>query len=350
MSIPNFRFATEMISREEPEEVLENIEEEDKGNILDNFEEETIEEETPITDQEEVEEQNDEITDEDKQYYKQLFDYYKKDGFFTEEEEFDGDPEKFEELLNKKKVSLVTDAQELLLAQLPDNRKRLLEYTLANPNATDEDILNFFEVDNYQPIDVDLFEDEKTSREFLKTYLMQERGDDEETANDYLDVLEDKGKLNQQAKQIAKHINDQQEQLREQKIQEAQQIKQARNEQYKKFHDGFVDSLNSLEWDKKIKKEIYNTMYSNKLTELSNEVFKHPLAAIQLVNYMRFFDPKTGKIDETEFEKSAFNPTMKKAKSKIQQSFRSSDAGSGNKKDSSSTNKKKSIKYAFAKQ
>ena len=310
IKLPEFEFG--------PEEELPTTQ--DQPEVEDNSDSnEEVSEEPVQSDPFEVEE----VTEEDSDYYTSLYSFYKDKGLINHDGEFDGKPETFEKILEENITNYYQQVEDEIVGAVPDEGKSIMEYILAQGDSFSKDqLLEFINETKDTTVPTEFNDD--SARDYLIKHYEQTLGKD--NAERFVETLEDDDKLVETANSVAEKAKEQIKQTEKEKVQAAKEAREARKKQQEQFQQTLASKLQETKWDKDVQQRVYNEVFSGNLRAKTAEIVKHPEALIQFANYMQYFDPKTGKIDEQAFASKTFSKEATKLKSSIERHFRKSDA------------------------
>lgn len=284
-----------------------------------------------------------ETTEEDSDYYTNLYSFYKDKGLINHDGEFDGKPETFEKILEDNITNYYQQVEDEIVGAVSDEGKAVMEFILAQGDSFSKDqLLEFINETKGSTVPTEFNDD--TARNYLIKHYEKTLGKD--NAERFVETLEDDDKLVETANSVVEKAKEQIKQTEKEKVQAAKEAREARKKQQEQFQQTLASKLQETKWDKEIQKNVYNEVFSGNLRAKTQEIVKHPEALIQFANYMQYFDPKTGKIDEEAFASKTFSKAANKVKSSIERHFRKSDAH-----NSGSTGRTKksdrNVKYEF---
>lgn len=257
------------------------------------------------------------------------YNFYKDRGIIKGdyEDEFDGSPEKFEEIMLKEDERKYGEVYDYIVGNSPDFAKSLVELVLnKGANTTPEEVQELFEITKPSEIKAEDLSEEDGAAEYLKSYYMQKHGDTEDEALERIDLLRDRNKLTKEAETIFKNEEQIKQQLAQSKVDQAKQETQQQKAREEAFNQSFIGSIKETPWRDDLKEKVAQEFYSGAFKQRMDHIFQNPTALSQLVNFMRYYDGKTFNL--SEFEKSIASGTNEKRKSNIQ-SYWSNNVTSG---------------------
>lgn len=341
--LPEFEFGMEEVipgqeEQETPKEEIEQVEESSEEPKQDT-KEPVIEQGNPF----EVETEEETENSEDSEYLKSLYSFYKDKGLLNHEGDFNGTAEEFENILQENIASYYNQVEQELIDAVPDEGKSVMEYILSEGDGFSVDKLNEFLSNRDTVVPTEFNED--SARSFLINHYTDKLGN-KANAERFVDTLEDDGKLVDSAKDITEQLKQQQSEIEKQKIEQAKKNKELRKQKQQEFQQTVAEQLKGTEWDDSIRKRVFNEVFSGNLRAKTQAIVQHPKALIQFANYMQYYDPEKGEIDEQAFANSTFSKAAAKVKNSIERHFRKSDAHRSG-KSSTKTRSDKNAKFEF---
>lgn len=195
------------------------------------------------------------------------------------------------------------------IQSLPDKAKTILDIAYKNRGVvTDDDLKSLIQTTVDTP--------EVNYKENPKEFLLKELQDHptfptKEDLTDYLDDLEDKGKLGN----IAENINKQLEEKKAAKLEQLEADLEKRNAEIEKKKAAYVESIqkemDSTAWTDKHKANVSQVITN--LGNISNQINQNPKALVKLADILTTFDPKTGEFDLEKITKSSSKQARKNA-------------------------------------
>lgn len=318
------------------ETVVEEDQPQETPETIDN--DEPVEVETPRVEEEE------EALPEDIQNYKSLLGFYKDEGLIN----YDGEitsKEQFADILRQQRLAEQEAVADALIEAVPEYAQGLMEYLLTEGDSlTMDKIKSFLDIAESGTKDINV-EDESTAKQYLKEKFSKIHG--EQMASTFIEALEDNGNLISTAQTELEKEKSEAANTQKAKIAESKAEKQAREEQQKVFQQTLVNELKSTGWKAEVQNETLNEIFSGNLRAKTSTIVNHPKALAKLANYMRFFDPKTGDIDEKAFANTAFSSAAKKLKDNIDAHFSRSGAFGGGSGGTEKRTSNKDVQYEF---
>jgi len=253
---------------------------------------------------------------------------YKDKGIIQGEyEDFDGTPESLQEIMLKEDERKYGEVYDYIVGNSPDFAKNLVELILnKGADTTKEEVQELFQMTQPSEISAEDLESEEGAVGYLKKHYMTKYGDSEEEAEERIDLLKDRDKLNKEAKTIWSEEQNVKQQLAQAKIEKAKETKAQKEARQKAFEENFVNSIREQEWRDDLKQQVAQEFYSGNFKKRMDHIFNNPKALSQLVNFMRYYDGN--RFNMSEFEKSIASKVNKKRKDNIQ-NYWSTNVGSG---------------------
>jgi hypothetical protein len=242
-------FATEPETEEEYYEEESEESEEDYEEEYEESEEEEVEEEE--------ESENDEEEEDDDASYAPFVESLIEDGVldWDGETEYDDSPEGFKQMISDNVNSKVND----YLSSLPEDVQRLIEIGLQGGDVR-EAFSKFEEVD-YSSANI---EDEDVAKEMIRDFYASTNPKwNESRINKQLEMLEDAGELEEEAKLAQEYLVERTEQSRQEYLASIQQQKEQQEEEYYNELNAYSslidnnDSLYGLPFSSKQEKEAF---------------------------------------------------------------------------------------------
>lgn len=249
-----------------------------------------------------------------------LYEYYAEEGYLPKVDNFKATPEKFQELLDNHMSSLQNQVEQAYVESLPEKARSLWQYIANKGDDIQEDDLKHFFSDTTKPV-----ESEDDARLYLEK-IYKERGLADNIVEKLIETHEDDDELLDIAQQEFEKEQSKLKEEQEKLVNETKEQKQKRLQKQQEFQDNVAGIVMDQPWDDSVKEEVFQEIFSGNLRQKTAQLVNHPKALAQLANYMRYFDPKTGEIDESVFRKQAFSKQNKKTKSAFERSFSSSSA------------------------
>lgn len=327
--------------QEEPVKEQDELEIKKKEDAVEPVVETTQEPEVPEVPQTDVEPEEELTLDQER--LKALYTYHKEQGHISHEGEFDGSLEQWDEILRSQPYADKERVEKTILEAMPDTVKDLVEFALnQGEGITKEQLKEFLNITETSVPEV-------TTEEQAKSYLLSKYTSvhGEDTAARFVEALEDSEALLSTA---TKEIEKEKEQISKQsqvKLEQSREQKLEREKNKREFETKLNNELANTNWSNTVKKAVWDEIYSQSLRTKTSQIGNYPKALIQLANYMRFFDPKTGEINEDEFTKSGKSTAAKELKDNLERTFGKS-AGFGSNTTVTKKKEDKNINYTFA--
>lgn len=261
--------------------------------------------------------------------YLSLYNFYKEEGLITVEDEFDGSKEQFAEILKKQRIAEQEAFQTQVVEAMPEYAQNLVEYILTEGNTlTTDKLKSFLDISEQVNSLPDIGTDEAKAKEYLTAKFSKLHGED--MAKKFVEALEDDGDLLDKATAELEKDKAELVKAEKSKVEEAKQSKLQQQQAQVEFAKSLETELKATGWKPEVQQNVYNEIFSQSLRQKTSGIIQHPKALIKLANYLRYYDPKTGDIDESAFAKTAYSGAAKNLKDTIEKHFNKSDAfGSG---------------------
>ena len=240
-----------------------------------------------------------------------------ENGHWLESEEFKGSMEEVSDMFEQMPDMMFNS----MVDAMPPVMKNLMTYGYQKGEALKEsDLAEFFTKYNTvssETVDLDSTEGQ---RDYLKKVLISD-GEDADTAEDLLDLWEDKGKL--ASKATAKHSAEKaaKEEAAQEEITRLASQKAQAKESRKAFVQNVQKNIVDTGWKPKAQRAVLDEIFEGRLNHKSKVISNHPKALVQLANYLRYFDEEKGEIDESAYKTQAFSASAKNVKSTIEKHF-----------------------------
>lgn len=266
---------------------------------------------------------------ENAEHFKALLSFYKDEGLVDfEDDAFDGTKEKFAEILRQQRVKEQEMIQNSIIEAMPEEAQTIVEYILTEgADLTPSKLKSFLDVAE-QSNTVPEIKDDSSAKAYLLEKYAKLHGD-QTIAEKFVETLEDDGKLLDRAKTELDKDKEEAKKLAEAKIAESKQSKAQREQAQRQFQENLTKELQNTGWKPEVQQAVYNEIFSGNLKEKTSSIVNYPKALAKLTNYMRYFDPKTGDIDEEAFAKIAYSNAARNLKDTIDRHFSQSGAFGG---------------------
>lgn len=260
--------------------------------------------------------------------YKSLYSFYKDEGLITIEDEFDGSKEAFAEILKKQRFAEQEAFQTQVVEAMPEYAQNLVEYILTEGDTlTVSKLKEFLDISEQAGSLPDIGTDENKAKEYLIDKFSKLHGAD--MAKKFVEALEDDGDLLDKATAELERDKEELAKAERAKVEQSKQAKLKQQQAQADFAKSLETELKSTGWKPEVQQNVYNEIFSQNLRQKTSGIVQHPKALIKLANYLRYYDPATGDIDETAFAKTAYSGAAKDLKSNIEKHFNKSDAFGG---------------------
>lgn len=317
---------------EEPKEVETEQEEEEEERDEEGF---VLRKKEDFNDDDEEEEEVEEEGEEDKPSYAKNADEiaigtYKtliEKNFIEEDAEFDGTWDSLDKIVS----SLPTRVAHALIAQAPPVTQSLIQYALSGGEGMTLDKLEgFFNAvkDTTDSADVDI-----STIDGARKYIRQQmiaQGEDPEDAEDYIDVLEDKGegKLFSKAKTLLEKEQNVKHSKAQQLMQQEAAEKAQREEYQKRFMQSIEEELSQTGYRNDRMNKIRNEILTGSMNKKAHMANSSPKALTQLADFFTYFDEAKGVFDLTSYKKHIAGKEVENIKNNIARNFSRSEGTS----------------------
>lgn len=300
-------------------------------------EEEKQAEETPAVTQEEVPDDADESL-------VGLYNFWKEEGLLEHDGEFKGSRAEFAEILRQQRLAEQEAIQENIVNAMPEFAQSLVEYILTEGDTlTVDNLKEFLNISDTKIPEI-------TTESQAKTYLLDKftkLHGDQSLAEKFVEALEDDGALVEKANAERSKELEQISVKQAKKIEESKMTKAQKARIQQEFQNTLTQELQGTGWKPQVQQEVYNEIFSQNLRNKTSSIVQHPKALIKLANYLRYYDPKTGDIDEKAFANVAYSSAARELKDKIERHFGKS-AAFGSTRVEKGSGKADSTQYVFA--
>jgi len=278
--------------------------------------------------------------------YKALYNFWKEEGLLNHDGEFKGTKEEFGEILRQQRIAEQEAIQEAVIGAVPEYAQNLIEYIL-----TEGDQLSMSKLQEYlgaasSPESVPDITNEAQAKNFLLQEYEEILGG-RDLAEKFVETLEDDGELIPRAQAKREEKLAKKQEFEKQKVEESKAQKAARLQAQQQFQDTLVQELKSTGWKQDVQQEVYNEIFSQGLRTKTSGIAQHPKALVKLANYLRYYDPKTGDIDEKAFANVAYSSAAKELKDRIEKHFGKSDGFGSNRVQEEKRSSGKNTQYVF---
>jgi hypothetical protein len=297
-------------------------------NLIPDFDLEDEIEEQEVDSPEETPEQEEEILEGDPNAIA-VYQLYKDKGLLTVEDPFDGKFETLETLLEKQRATEQENLFSQLVGMAPQWASPLVEVLLnEGENLDKEAFQKLFDIAQPVEYDQESLKEEVNAEKFLKDYYMNVLGDEEEDAEDKIDLLRDKNKLSREAQNIFKVDYGNRQKTIDKAVEDSRENKIIREQQVQQYLNTFHTGVKDLGWQQNrqniVEQEFSEGMFKQRLDHL----LTNPKLLPHLIDFMSYYDGE--KFDLEAYKKEAFTPSARKVKENIKnywgsQSFRSSE-------------------------
>lgn len=261
-------------------------------------------------------------------YYKTLV----SKGFLEESEDFKGTFDSLGEFIEKSAVDIaskneavVQQVAESIWLNAPDNMKKILEFSFLKPDASLEELKEFF--NDFVTSEEQPFVKEVKDTEEAKTYLesfYSKIMPGKYAVKAAIEAIEDeKGEnaLVEEANARIKAYNDELKSKTSDKVQsrlESERKAKADKEAAdREFVNSVYTELKNTNWQDKRKTLLVDYISSGKANQVIKEASTKPKAFTQLANLATYFDPIKGEFDLSSFIKQYATEDVKKVKDNI---------------------------------
>lgn len=240
----------------------------------------------------------------------------------------------------------VEDVQEELWNRLPEmflsavspNLRKIIEYGLTKEDATEQELLQFLNTSTVSVPDFEGDDAESNARSYLFNRLKASgKYDEDAEIDDYLDTLEEKGRLIKDAKAEFKLEEKENSSKREELQRKAQEEKANREKQERQFVQQLDSTLKELPWKEEKKNKVKAMLNQKTFDQINGLVYSSPKALIQLADFYSKFDDKKGEFDLSDFEVKTKSKEAVANKNKLQ--ILAQGSGRGKVQDGNSTDR-----------
>lgn len=278
--------------------------------------------------------------------YKALYNFWKEEGLLNHDGEFKGTKEEFGEILRQQRIAEQEAIQEAVIGAVPEYAQNLIEYIL-----TEGDQLSMSKLQEYLETassaeSVPDITNEAQARSFLLAEYEQVLGG-KDLAEKFVETLEDDGELVNRAQARLEEKKAKKQEFEKQKVEESKAQKAARLQAQQRFQENLAKELQSTGWKENVQQEVYDEIFSQSLRNKTSSIVQHPKALVKLANYLRYYDPKTGDIDEKAFANVAYSSAAKELKDRIEKHFGKSDGFGSNRVQEEKRSSGKNTQYVF---
>lgn len=290
----------------------------------------------------EVDDPNPDPEDENKptSIYDQFYSVLTSEGILSapDDFEFDGTPEKLQEVLDYTKQELSMSIAKGLWERLPEDFRSILDYGLAG--GTDLNEL----LKSRQELSLDQVDLDNTShqREVMRKYFKETTKYDEDRIERMIDKLDTVGTLQEDAAEALDDLRDiitqkEKEAIEQQELRRKQQMEQAQQVRQRMFE--VVDETPYIPDNRKgkVKAFLFNPVTRNQVQDTDfnralNSIYTNPEHLVQLADLLYDYDPKKG-LNLERFKKAQKSTAAKKLKEKLEsiEDVKSKVSGEGSK-------------------
>lgn len=271
--------------------------------------------------------QNEQIDEEQAERFRSLLGFWKDEGLLNYDGEFKGTKEEFAEILRQQRIADQEAVADAVIGAVPEYAQGLVEYILSEGDTLTMDKLKEFLDISSNAASLPKVETEDSAKAYLMSKYEKLHGKD--MATTFIEALEDNGTLVNTAKSELDKDKAEAERIEKQRIEEAKMTKAQRAQAAEQFQQMLATELKATGWKNDVQQAAYNEIYSGNLKNKTAGIVQHPKALIKLANYLRFYDPKTGDINEEAFAKHSFSGAAKQLKDNIDKHFSKSGAFGG---------------------
>lgn len=327
---------------EDPSTSSEEEDEEEEDPIENPFEDDddSISDPEPASTPEVNEDQDPKDDSKPTSIYDQFYSVLTSEGILStpEDFEFDGTPEKLQEVLDYTKQELSMSIAKGLWEKLPEDFRSILDYGLAG--GTDLNEL----LKSRQELSLDQVDLDNTShqREVMRKYFKETTKYDEDRIERMIDKLDTVGTLQEDAAEALDDLRDiitqrEQELVKQQELARKQQMEQAQQVRQRMFE--VVDETPYIPDSRKgkVKAFLFNPVTRNQVQDTDfnralNSIYTNPEHLVQLADLLYDYDPKKG-LNLERFKKAQKSTAAKKLKEKLEsiEDVKSKVSGEGSK-------------------
>lgn len=296
--------------------------------------------------QQPVEQPENSLQTEGDERYKALYNFWKEEGLINHDGEFTGTKEEFGEILRQQRIAEQEAIQEAVIGAVPEYAQNLIEYIL-----TEGDQLSLAKLQDYlgTASKVEAIPEINTEVQ-AKSFLLQEYEQilgGKDLAEKFVETLEDDGELIPRAQAKREEKLAQKQEFEKKKVEESKQQKAARLQAQQQFQESLTKELQDTGWKPDVQQKVYNEIFSQNLRAKTSSIVQHPKALVKLANYLRYYDPNTGDIDEKAFANVAYSSAAKELKDRIEKHFGRSDAFGSSRIEGDKKSSGKNVQYEF---
>jgi len=349
--LPEFEFAVEEVpvpneqEAKQEEAPAKEQEEQPQEEAQEQAVQQPVEDATFVETQDTEDTEEPEVDEETSEYYTGLLNFYKEEGLVNyEEDDFDGSPEKFAEIIKNQRELERQQLEESLVNAVPEFGQSIMEYLLAEGDNLTVDKMKEF-LDLKEQSAVPEIDSEDKAKEYLRSKYSKIHN--EKVTERLLETLEDDEALLETAKSEQEKEKEALAKAEKSRIEQSKEQRAKAEEQRKEFFNSLTEEIKSTGWKPELQQTVYNDIVNQGLRQKTQSIVQHPKALIKLAHYLSYYDPKSGDIDESAFEKAAGSKVTKTIKNSLEKSFGRSGAYGGR---TPGTKKKtgKKVNYTFA--
>jgi hypothetical protein len=310
-----------------PEIQLPDDEFELEENIDESEEEASQEKETETAQEEinvDVEWEEEELVEGEDPRLKDLYNYYRENNIITQDADGPITPEKFEEIIVNQRKAEIEHYMDLPIKSASPDAQAFLKYARDNPNATLDDLKQFFEeAEKIFYYSEDNLKEESTAENYLRRLYKDEDYEDNEI-DERIDMLKDSKSITKEALREYKRDSVAKQEYLNHKLKEVEQSKEAQQVEYDTFVDSFNQELKNLQWNDSRKSKVVEVFSSGLYKSAIENMTSMPKAMIQLLDIISYLDVDKGEIDLSAYLGREETKVTKRVKNKILDSFSTS--------------------------
>lgn len=263
------------------------------------------------------------------------YEFYVENGIFAkrpDDKPFKGTLKDMEEEMFGAVDAGIDQAIEGMINPVPEFGKAAIALALKKgKDLTIEDMEKIIAEAKPMTMTIGDMDDEAKAYDYMvKKY--QRDGHNAADATDMVNVLKDKGKLVENAKNFfGKDMK-----LRDDGIKRnVEDVKKQRQDKALKdqaFQASFADAIKTSGWRPDYADKVVDTFFSGKFKAIMDTaLYKNPKALVQLIEFARHFDEKTGIFNMEAYKKEAFSPSVRAVANNMRKDFWSGSAGAKSK-------------------
>lgn len=201
--------------------------------------------------------------------------------------------EKFEpKVLEETLDSLPENIFMQVVSSFPEHIQDLVRLGFNNKNVSREDLLKFLQETDVEEVDL-----ENNMNDYLKSKLVQSGIVKEDDVEDYIDMLNEKGKAKSLAEELYNKDKEAASAAKQAKLEAAEKARKDREKSEREWAQKIDNELNNLQWQKERKEAVRNNLTTAELNRKNAIIAKNPKAVIQLADIYSYLNEETGEFD-----------------------------------------------------